>query len=122
MRVVELPFETWRGIIACMGGERKARISASVPARPVAHISANAKRISMKTIQELREERGESQQQVADALGLTLSIVADWEAGEAEPSIRQLRLLTEHFDVRNDQIDLRPGHTPSFGDRIEDLF
>ncbi len=75
-----------------------------------------------KTIQELREERGESRAQLAHAVGVTLKVVADWEAGKAEPTVSRLQILTEHFGVRDDQIDLRPGHEPSLGERLADLF
>jgi transcriptional regulator with XRE-family HTH domain len=75
-----------------------------------------------KTIQELREERGESQPQLAEAIGVTPDDVAAWEAGVAEPTISRLRVLTEHFGVRNDEINLRPGDPPSFGDRLADAF
>jgi len=50
----------------------------------------------MKTIRKLREERGESQMQLAGAVGVTLHEVTDWEAGTAEPRISRLRALTEH--------------------------
>jgi len=76
----------------------------------------------MKTIQELREGRGESRQQLADAVGVTFRDVAEWEMGTAEPTVSGLRRLTEHFGVRDDQIDLRPGHEPTIGERITDLF
>jgi len=76
----------------------------------------------MKTIRELREARGESQAQLAQAIGVTLSVVAEWEMGKAEPTVSRLRRLTEHFGVRDDQIDLRPGHEPTIGERLADLF
>ncbi len=75
-----------------------------------------------KTIQELREAHGESQAQLAQAVGVTLSVVAEWEMGKAEPTVSRLRRLTEHFGVRDDQINLRPDDPPSLGDRLADLF
>ena len=75
-----------------------------------------------RTIQHLREERGESRSDLADALGVTVHQVTEWEMGKAEPTISRLRLLTEHFGVRDDQIELQPGHPPSLGDRLADLF
>jgi transcriptional regulator with XRE-family HTH domain len=71
-----------------------------------------------KTIQELREERGESRMQLAKALGVTPNDVAEWEAGTAEPGISRMRALTEHFGVRDDQIDLRSAEAPSIIDRL----
>jgi len=58
--------------------------------------------------------------QLAGAVGVTLHEVTDWEAGTAEPRISRLRALTEHFGVRDDQIDLRPGHSPSITERLTD--
>jgi len=71
-----------------------------------------------KTIQELRAARGESQMQLAAAIGVTSKEVADWEAGTAEPTISRLRALTEHFGVRDDQINLRPGEPSSLANRL----
>ena len=76
----------------------------------------------MKTIRELREERGDSQLQLATALEVTSKEVVDWETGTAEPTISRLRALTEHFSVRDDQIDLRPGHSSSNTERLVDAF
>ena len=75
----------------------------------------------MKTIRGLREDRGESQHQLAAAIGVTLDEVVDWERGTAEPTLSRLRALTEHFGVRDDQIDLNPGHPPSIAERIMHL-
>ncbi len=71
-----------------------------------------------KTIQELREERGESRTQLAKALGVTPNDVADWEMGTAEPRISRMRALTKHFGVRDDQINLRPAEASSLIDRL----
>ena len=69
-----------------------------------------------KTIQQLREDRGESQTQLADALGATLADITDLEIGVAGPSVTRLRLLTEHFGVREEDIDLEPHRPPSIGE------
>ena len=74
-----------------------------------------------RTIRELREERGESRATLATALGVTLEDIVEWEMGKAEPTISRLRALTEHFGVRDDQINLRPGESPSLGDRLAEL-
>jgi transcriptional regulator with XRE-family HTH domain len=73
-----------------------------------------------KTIQELREARGESRADLAAALGVTLDEVTDWELGKVEPGITRVRILTEHFGVRDDQIDLKPGHAASLTERLTD--
>jgi transcriptional regulator with XRE-family HTH domain len=74
-----------------------------------------------RTIQELREARGESRSDLADALGVTLDEVTDWELGKTKPRIARMRVLTEHFGVRDDQIQLEPGRPPSIADRLGDL-
>ena len=71
-----------------------------------------------KSIRQLREERGESEMQLADTLGATPKDVQDLEQGMASPSLERLRLLTEHFGVRDDEIDREPGHEPSLGERL----
>jgi transcriptional regulator with XRE-family HTH domain len=68
----------------------------------------------MKTIRALREARGESHLQLAEAIGVTSKEITDWETGTAEPTISRLRALTEHFGVRDDQIIFgRDTHHPS---------
>ena len=71
-----------------------------------------------RTIQELREDRGESRSDLAVAIGVTLQVVTDWEGGRAEPRITRMRAITEHFGVRDDQINLRPGQSRSLTDRL----
>ena len=71
-----------------------------------------------KTIQQLREARGESQTQLAKAIGVTPKDVAEWEAGTAEPRISRMRVLTKHFGVRDDQINLRPTEDSSLIARL----
>ena len=73
-----------------------------------------------KTIRQLREERRESQTQLAAALGATLQDVQDLETGIASPSVERLRLLTEHFGVDQTAIDLEPNRPPSFGEQVAD--
>jgi transcriptional regulator with XRE-family HTH domain len=45
----------------------------------------------------LRRVRGLTQKQVADALGITVQTVSNWEVGRAEPklTIRQFKMLLE---------------------------
>ncbi len=59
----------------------------------------------MKTIRQLREERGETQLQVAFALGVTPATVYNWERGQFEPKASQLRAIAKHFGVSMDDID-----------------
>ena len=74
-----------------------------------------------RTIQELREARGESRADLADTLGVTLDEVTEWELGRAQPRIARMRALTEHIGVRDNQITREPGQPPSVGDRWGDL-
>jgi DNA-binding transcriptional regulator YiaG len=73
-----------------------------------------------KTIQELREAQGESRANLAAAIGVTLDEVTDWETGRAEPGIARVRILSEHFGVRDDEITLKPGQEPTLGERLAD--
>jgi hypothetical protein len=52
---------------------------------------------------------------------VTLSEVTDWELGKAEPGVARMRALTTHFGVRDDQIKLDPGQSPSITDRLGEL-
>jgi transcriptional regulator with XRE-family HTH domain len=74
-----------------------------------------------RTIRDLREERRESRAALAAALGVTSEEVVEWEMGKAEPTISRLRALTEHFGVRDDQINVRPGDPPSLVDRLAEF-
>jgi len=74
-----------------------------------------------KTIRQLREERGESRMQLAEALGATLQDVQDLETGIASPSVERLRLLTEHFGVDQTAIDLEPNRPSSLGEQVADV-
>ena len=73
-----------------------------------------------KTIQELRQERGESQQQLADALSATPHDIQDLETGIASPSLERLRLLTEHFGVHEEDINLEPQRPRTVGEHLRD--
>ena len=73
-----------------------------------------------KTIRQLREERGESEQQLADALGMTLQDIHDLEIGIASPSLERLRLLTEHFRVDETDINLEPHRARTLGEHLRD--
>ena len=71
-----------------------------------------------RTIQQLREDRGESRSELARALGVAVKDVTDWEMGKAEPTLSRLRALTQHFGLRDDQINLRLGQSSSITDRL----
>ena len=73
-----------------------------------------------KTIRQLREDRSESEMQLAAALGATRQDIQDLEEGMASPSVERLRLLTEHFGVDETDIDLEPRRPPSLGEHVVD--
>jgi transcriptional regulator with XRE-family HTH domain len=74
----------------------------------------------IRTIQQLREERGESRTDLATAIGVTLDDVTEWELGRAKPTLSRQRMLSEHFGVRDDQINLEPQRPPSLGEQLRD--
>lgn len=59
----------------------------------------------MKTIRQFREERGETQLQLAIGLGVTPATIYNWESGKFEPKATQLRAIAKHFGVSMDEID-----------------
>ena len=73
-----------------------------------------------RTIQELREERGESPAELAAVLGVSEHEVTEWELGRAEPSVERTLALAKHFGVRDDQINLEPQRPPTLGEHLRD--
>jgi len=63
----------------------------------------------VKTIRQLREEKGLTQLQLAVAVGVTPSTIYTWESGRSEPKVRQLRKIAELFGVSSDEIALEEG-------------
>lgn len=59
------------------------------------------------TIQELREEHGWSQTQLADLVGVSLKTVNHWERGLLQPDDEQLRVLGEVFHLPGERIALQ---------------
>jgi hypothetical protein len=53
-----------------------------------------------------------------EAIGVMPQTVVEWEMGRTEPTISRLRALTEHFGVRDDQINLKLGQPPTLGERL----
>jgi transcriptional regulator with XRE-family HTH domain len=60
---------------------------------------------TMQTIRELREERGWTQLQLGNMLGVTPVTVYNWERGQHMPTAPQLRALARAFGVSMDAID-----------------
>ena len=62
----------------------------------------------MKTIRELREDRGWTQLELANRLGVTPATVYNWERGKYEPTASKLRQIARVFEVSMDSIAI-PG-------------
>ncbi|CAA9577535.1 MAG: hypothetical protein AVDCRST_MAG88-2963 [uncultured Thermomicrobiales bacterium] len=60
----------------------------------------------MKTIRQLREERGWTQLQLAIQLGITPVTIYNWERGKSEPRVSQFRQLARLFDISMDDLAL----------------
>jgi transcriptional regulator with XRE-family HTH domain len=59
----------------------------------------------VKTIRALRQERGWTQLEFANRLGVTPATVFNWERGKYEPKASQLRAMARAFGVSMDDID-----------------
>ncbi|MCA9862494.1 MAG: helix-turn-helix transcriptional regulator [Thermomicrobiales bacterium] len=62
----------------------------------------------MKTIWELRRERGWTQFDLAVAVGVQPQTVYLWESGRRQPQVTQMRKLGKVFGICSDEIDLTP--------------
>ena len=56
------------------------------------------------TIKQLRQEQDITQEQLADALGITSRAVSQWETDRTAPDISQLPALANFFDVTTDHL------------------
>jgi transcriptional regulator with XRE-family HTH domain len=63
----------------------------------------------VKTIRALRQERGWTQLEFANRLGVTPATVFNWERGKYEPKASQLRAMARAFGVSMDDIDFEGG-------------
>lgn len=57
-----------------------------------------------KNLQKLRIKRGLSQQDLANAIGVTRSSVANYESGNRRPSFENLIKLADYFNVTCDEL------------------
>jgi len=55
-------------------------------------------------IHELRKERGLSQEQLAEKVGVSRQTISKWELGETSPDIKQAKLLSQIFGVSLDEL------------------
>lgn len=64
----------------------------------------------------LRKERGLSQEQLADALGISRQAISKWESAKAMPETDKLILLSEYFGVSVDYLLKDVDAIPSSGE------
>lgn len=55
-------------------------------------------------IQTLRKAKGMSQEQLADAVGVSRQAVSKWESEQASPDLDKVVIMSELFDVTTDYI------------------
>ena len=55
-------------------------------------------------IKKLRQEKGLTQKELADAVHFSLSIVNKWENGKKLPGYEALKILAKFFQVSGDEI------------------
>jgi transcriptional regulator with XRE-family HTH domain len=59
---------------------------------------------TMRTIRDLREERGLSPVELAADLGVSLATIYNWETGKSEPRASMLREIADVLEVKMDEI------------------
>ena len=69
---------------------------------------------------ELRKEKGLSQEQLAEQLGVSRQSVSKWETGEALPETERIIELSRVFDVSIDYL-LKPSEVDELSHRTEKL-
>lgn len=57
-----------------------------------------------KRIKQLRESHGETQQKMAENLGVSQQTIAGWEKGQRNPSLETLSTLADYFGVSVDYL------------------
>ena len=60
--------------------------------------------IVSNSIKKLREEKGMTQEELAEKLNVTRQAVSNWETGRTQPDIETLTRLAEVFDVSVERI------------------
>ena len=55
-------------------------------------------------IQNLRKTKGISQEQLADAIGVSRQAVSKWESEQSTPDLEKIILMSDYFDVTTDYI------------------
>lgn len=57
-----------------------------------------------KNIKKLRDERNVTQQQLADAIGVSFQAMSKWECGTSLPDIAILPAIANFFDITIDEL------------------
>jgi len=58
----------------------------------------------MKNLRRLRNERGLTQAEIGELLGVHGTAVGHWECGRTRPTIEHLAIMARHFNVQIDWI------------------
>lgn len=74
-----------------------------------------------KRLKSLRLERGLSQQQMAEALNLTQSAIANYENNIRQPNLKLLLIFSDYFEVSSDYILSRSARDEKYTDVDVDL-
>lgn len=56
------------------------------------------------SLKSLRKYLGVGQGVIAELLNISIKTVSHWETGYSEPSIEQLKVLADYFDVTIDEL------------------
>ena len=60
--------------------------------------------MNMQRLREMREKKGENQEQIAKLLGISRTSNTKYENGLHDPSMESLNILAEHFNVSTDYL------------------
>ena len=71
-------------------------------------------------IQSLRKARGITQEQLADAVGVSRQAVSKWEAEQSAPDLERVVAMAEYFDVTTDYLlrGIEPAPKKGSGSRV----
>lgn len=58
----------------------------------------------MKNLKEIREERGVSQQELADMLQVSQKTVSSWECGYRNPGTKKMQQIEDIFKIPKEEI------------------
>ena len=55
-------------------------------------------------IQQLRKQKGISQEELADRVGVSRQAVSKWESAQSVPDLDKILLLSDYFEVTTDYL------------------